>query len=269
MSKSVGNHVGVTDRPRRCTAHAAAARRGDGDLVRAAGRAGAAARARPRATPSARWPRARRALPRPRPPRPRPRSSSPASRAPRGCPTRCPSTCRRRRTATVHLPAGRRGLRGVALGGAAAARPGRRRLDGAPLGPATRPPARAGRRPRAPARASASSGVSGRRRSGAARTPADTFRPRLRILPRLGSDEVGVNDVASWLVPGATVPGPHCSGRFRLSAASQRRSPLPDRARRSLKTQQHAHLEPVGLEVCVQVRPSGSCLDAGGQIDPS
>jgi hypothetical protein len=60
----------------------------------------------------------------------------------------------------------------------------------------------------------------------------------------------------------------HESGPERMLARvrRQRRNPLPDWARRSLKTQQHAHLDRMYSIWCAsRFEPSGIDADAGGQ----
>ena len=57
---------------------------------------------------------------------------------------------------------------------------------------------------------------------------------------------------------------------LRPEARSRDGVPVARRARRSLKTQQHAHRGPIGSEVCVQVRPAGAQPGLGGlRMNPS
>ena len=124
----------------RCTGGRCAARRGDGRLVRAAGRRAPAGGRRRRATPSARW-RARSwsASTAPR----RPRAGRGALRPRRSCSSEAPEEIEelavdRRRRRAVHLPGARSPTASaVALGGAAAAGPGRREARRRAAGAAT------------------------------------------------------------------------------------------------------------------------------------
>ena len=254
MSKSLGNHIGVTDPPGRCTAGRCRCptrrcRRGTRVLglpPAPDGASPARGQARPRARRSSSASRART-------PRERPRSTSTASSSATRRPRRCPRSPSRPDDGHVHVPA----LLAQAFG---LSRSEARRLWARARSASTARPRARGPRRRPDARwtgawsrwASGSSAacawVEPAARGGRA-TPAGrptrsaagrTARPASR---RVSSASVDAAPPAAgpWARTGQAL---YSTVRLRLSGLSAplaKVSPSPGRARRSLKTQQHAH----------------------------
>ena len=286
-------------RPRRSTARRCAARRGDGRAgieLLLGGRA--AGRRRPRATPSARSRaalvarfhdaeaarRGRGAL------RPRLRRSSDRPR--RSTRSRSP----RRRAGPPAGAASPTRFGALALGGAAAAGPGRRALDGEPLAGGrldlarraprrARPAGRQAAASRAPASATEPSASAPAVRQAVlpgARSAVGYLRPyrrarALRVDGGYSSRGCARSDSGVLGSPEPCTSGFHSGSSAQLycHAPSAPRAPAresrseespPEEARRSLKTQQHAHLGSNGPSRCAsRFDPSGHAPARAGR----
>ena len=252
MSKSLGNHIGVTEAPEEMYGKTMRMPgRRDGGLVPAAARRASRRPAPPRATPSTRSRAGSWSASTARRPPPRPRRTST-----RVFVQRRPARGDRRGRASPARPgppAGlhRRALRRLALGGAAAAVPGR----GAP-----------GRRAAGRRRARRPRGAPGRtRRAGrAAAVPPASASRRKR-----SADVEAFGGCAIFVAarPGGPAPAPQGARMVlvwsvrtaeprRLCASTRGRTP-PRAARRSLKTQQHAYLGSLEIRCASRFDPSG------------